>query len=77
MRHKALSRAVKCLVAAGLISLLTQAMATTTQAEQTRTLKNSTTPAVLRVGSTERAETSNPDLAVDPTSLIILHLTGG
>jgi ABC-type transport system substrate-binding protein len=36
-----------------------------------------TYPAVLRVGSTERAETSNPDLAVDPTSLILLHLTGG
>ena len=60
----------------GVISLMAT-VPTASQAATVRALTKSTAPAVLRIGSTERAETSNPDLAVDPTSLIILHLTGG
>jgi peptide/nickel transport system substrate-binding protein len=47
------------------------------RAATTGSLNAAAAPSVLRIGSTERAETSNSDLAVDPTSLIILHLTGG
>ena len=53
------------------------AIPTASQAATAGKLKSTAAPAVLRIGSTERAETSNSDLAVDPTSLIILHLTGG